>query len=381
MNKAFTRFFLRKNPNGSDGKRYITLYANINGQKKVYGLGLTIDVKHWDRSQGKAKNLCPDFNLINSKITHIQSFINNTIVKAEIENRKISQFDIAEVFNNKFKTNDLVEFMQMDLKDFAKRYSKETLRTYKSQLTKLRQFSKKVCFEEINPVWWHQYHKFLVDRGNNATTIHKTFRHLNVFINKAVELEIIPSNKIRKVKIRAGKTNRKYLLIDELKKLNEYYKNEAPLRHRSVLKYFLFACYTGLRYTDIKLLCWQNIKEHVIDIQFHKTGKAEHIPLSKSAKELLPVRGSSARDSRVFKTYSNQKTNDYLEECMIATGIEKHITFHCARHTFATISLKLSGDIATVSKLLGHSRISTTEIYAKVLDESKTALIERWNLV
>jgi site-specific recombinase XerD len=312
-------------------------------------------------------------------LSALQNLINDTITRAQLEGKQLVVSDFSHFFHTD-KTAasiDLVEWMENDLKHFANKYAKETIHTYKAQLSKLKGFCKSIKFEDINREWWTRYERYLISRGNIPHTRHKSFTHLKIFINKAVEAGIIPTNPIRSVKVKTGKGNRQFLSVKDLHVLEELFKTDLSVKHKNVLRYFLFACYTGLRYTDVKLLTWYNIRDGNLEIKFHKTNKAERLPLNKSALSILPQRRSGT--DKIFNCYSNQKTNDYLEEIIKKAEIKQHITFHCARHTFATITLELSGDIATVSKLLGHTNISTTQIYARVLDQNKRSVIDLWD--
>ena len=146
---------------------------------------------------------------------------------------------------------------------------------------------------------------------------------------------------------------------------------------KSVLQYFLFSCFTGVRFSDLRNLKNSNLflenGNTIISLRQLKTNKPVEIPLGNKAQKYLPEKGQP--DQPVFKMYCNQFTNRALKDIMKLAGINKSISFHCARHTFATIALELSGDIAVVSKLCGHTKISTTQIYAKVLDSSKRNVI------
>lgn len=177
--------------------------------------------------------------------------------------------------------------------------------------------------------------------------------------------------------MRKPEGNRQFLTQEELARLVKLHSGIMKQDFKTVLTYFLFSCYTGLRFTDVKNLKNSNIfleeKNSYIRFVQHKTDQPEILPLADKAKKLLPKGGLP--NQKVFRVYVNQVTNRHLKEIMILAGVNKDISFHCARHTFATILLELSGDIATVSKLLGHKKLATTQIYAKVLDKAKREVI------
>jgi len=369
MNKISYRFILRNGIVTKDLQQYIYLYCNLNGKTKNFAVGYSVLAKYWDEGKQRAKPGCPDYSIINAKLSTIQNLVNNIIVKASLDGRLIIMPDFENLFRAKTTSPDLVEWMELDLKDFSGKYAKETIHTYKAQLSKLKDFNSHILFTDITPAWWYRYEQFMTERGNCAHTRHKCFTHLKTFINKAVESGIIEKNPLKLVKVKTGKGNRVYLTKEELRAVIDKYEQLHGGYVKNALRVFLFACYTGLRYTDIKLLCWGNIRNGTIEIKFHKTSKFDILPLNTKAVELLPVKCENK--AKVFRVPANQKINDYLKQGIKLAGIDKNISFHCARHTFATLLLEASGNIAVVSKLLGHSNLATTQIYAKVLESEK----------
>lgn len=154
----------------------------------------------------------------------------------------------------------------------------------------------------------------------------------------------------------------------------------TPCRRDDIGKAYLFACFSGLRISDIRALRWKNII--VEDGQFfamlfmQKTGKELKIPLPDKAMEIISIRGND--EDKVFFLPSNPTVEDNLKKWAEAAGINKHLTFHTARHTYATLLLTLGADLYTVSKMLGHTNVATTQIYAKVVDKKK---VDAVNLV
>ena len=172
---------------------------------------------------------------------------------------------------------------------------------------------------------------------------------------------------------------REFLTIEELRALIA-----IPCRYDIVKKAFLFSCFTGLRYSDMKALKWSEIhkatdgKTLYIEHQQVKTKNTVTIPLSNEALKWMPRK--SKDDDRVFHQLRITSTTVevVLGEWMQEAGIQKHITYHCSRHTAATLLLTLGADLYTVSKILGHRSIRMTEVYAKIVDKKK---IETMNLV
>lgn len=204
------------------------------------------------------------------------------------------------------------------------------------------------------------------------------FARIMVALNKAERDGIIVKNPgkdiDRKLKPHAEQKSRCYLTLDEIQKLiDTEYKPDNDIKPA-----FLFCCFSGLRYSDVQKLTWGEITVSPegyaqIETNMQKTGKDITIPLSDNALKWLPERTDQTSASRIFYKLPDQVTNAdvRLRTIIKKAGITKHVTFHVARHTFATLTLTYGADLYTVSKLLGHSNIRTTQIYAKIVDESK----------
>lgn len=204
------------------------------------------------------------------------------------------------------------------------------------------------------------------------------FARIMVALNKAERDGIIVKNPgkdiDRKLKPHAEQKSRCYLTLDEIQKIiDTEYKPDNDIKPA-----FLFCCFSGLRYSDVQKLTWGEITVSPegyaqIETNMQKTGKDITIPLSDNALKWLPERSDQPAASRIFYKLPDQVTNAdvRLRTIIKKAGITKHVTFHVARHTFATLTLTYGADLYTVSKLLGHPNIRTTQIYAKIVDESK----------
>ena len=167
-------------------------------------------------------------------------------------------------------------------------------------------------------------------------------------------------NKIKNEdKPKRNRTERDYLTIKELTRLVH-----TPFYNTLLRKAFLFSCFCGLRHCDIIALRWEDIE-------------AISLPLCSEAIKHLPDRRNAPETEKVFAgLVSLGRSNVILHKWVEQAGISKHVTFHTARHTHATMMLTLGVDLYTVSKLLGHTNIQTTQIYAKLVDESKKKAID-----
>lgn len=243
-------------------------------------------------------------------------------------------------------------------------------------------------FADLNEKFCNEFKEFLLTTKSNKSS--KTslaqnsavsyFNKLKATLKQAYKDGYLTTDLNAKIEpIKQAETRRNFLTIEEL---NSLVKTECnnPLLKRAAL----FSVLTGLRHSDIKNLVWGEIHHSVengYSIQFtqQKTQGVEVLPISEQAYNLLGERKEPT--DKVFKglTYSAYE-NKHLYQWIGAAGITKDITFHCFRHTFATLQLSKGTDIYTVSKLLGHRELKTTQIYAKIIDQTKREAVDKIKL-
>lgn len=194
-------------------------------------------------------------------------------------------------------------------------------------------------------------------------------------LNAAVREDIIAENPINKLnpdeKIKMPESKREFLTIDEVKALID-----TPCHREDIKSAFLFSCYCGLRISDVLALKWKNVdctgEQWRINIIMQKTRHPLYLPLSMQARKWMPERDGATEDDPVFATLPCEDTcNVQIKPWVKEAGITKHVTYHVSRHTFATMMLTLGADLYTVCKLLGHTDVKTTQIYAKIINKKK----------
>lgn len=204
---------------------------------------------------------------------------------------------------------------------------------------------------------------------------------LNTMLNEAVREDVIKCNPYQFVepnaKLKKPKDNRDFLTKDELKALVAA-KTGTP----NVKRAFVFCCYTGLRFSEVSILTWGNIQMTPLGLSIHieavkKTGKPLDIPLGRYAMEWMPERNGVKDTDRIFQMPSAGACNRALKVMAKNAGIKKRVSYHTSRHTFATLALAATKDVTTVSKLLNHSDIATTQFYAEVLMDDKIAAVNK----
>ena len=280
------------------------------------------------------------------------------------------------------------EYGSQTFKSYADKYistnkgkvSWNTTRMYKSQINKINSFAPALTFNDITLQFIREFEQYLsVEKNNNSNTRLKTMKIIKVILNHAKQDGIIRDHCMKNYQIGSVQGNREFLSLDELKKLEELHQTGIlSFKLQNVLTYFLFCCYTGLRFEDIRNLRNHNILNNdFISLQLHKTGKLVKIPLSNQARALIP--SQVLKNKKTFRVLSNQPTNRYLKQIMKEAEINKSISFHCSRHTFATVSLDLGVSMETVKEILGHTDFKTTAIYGRIRDGKKKSEMEKWN--
>jgi len=218
----------------------------------------------------------------------------------------------------------------------------------------------------------------------SSTTARLIVNRITAAMNKAVVEGLIPSNPFKtleaKEKPKKDCATREFLTIEELKILIK-----TPCRYDIIKKAFLFSCFTGLRYSDMRSLRWSEIhtaadgKTLYIEHNQVKTKNRVTIPLSEEALRWMPQQKIGIdqvfHELKITHTTVDVVLQKWMKEC----NIDKHITYHCSRHTAATTLLTLGANLYVVSKLLGHKSIKMTEVYAKIVDQKKIETVNLMN--
>ena len=229
---------------------------------------------------------------------------------------------------------------------------------------------------QINERWVANFVRYLRGRDVTDNSIAEYIALFRVFWGWCVKKGVVSGNPFEGIALNTQQAVREYLTIEELQILAN-----TPTKYR-VRELFLFSCFTGLRWSDVTALRWGDVEQFGgrtrIRFRQKKTGEQAYMDINEQAVALMGERKND--NDIIFKCGNLLNTgnaNRQLHKWVQSAGIKKHITFHCARHTFATMLLTLGTDIYVVSKLLGHTDISTTQIYAKIVDKRKQEAVDR----
>jgi integrase len=244
------------------------------------------------------------------------------------------------------------------------------IENYSGQNTTFKQIDKKYCAGFI------EFLKTAKNKNNglplNENTQFGYMKRFEAVLNTAITDEATDTNPFKQVKQENKPKKRKteivYLTIDEVQKLEN---TESLLPY--IRQAFLFSCYTGLRFSDVQALEWGKLQKDnnggtFINYIQKKTQKQEYLPIPQKAVEFLPNQAGAADTDKVFYLPSGGFVNVHLKAWAALAGVKKHITFHIARHTYATLLLSLGAGIETISKNLGHSEIKTTQAHYSAIE-------------
>jgi len=268
--------------------------------------------------------------------------------------------------------------------DFVKYFEKQVntrppdRTSWQCTLVRLKEFTNgKVKFSQIDDKWLLSIQEFLLSKVSPITAYHY-YSNIKTALNQSVKDKFIQVNPATLVKgFKKPETKREYLELKEIEKLLK-----SKCTNDEVKMAFLFSCFTGLRVSDVRCLKWGNLKSDRLEFTQKKTGSNEYLPLSRMAVEIINKIKMNKNliyhpEAFVFNLPRKEYIHYCIKDWVKDAGINKRVSFHTSRHTFATLSLTSGIDLYTVSKLLGHKEISTTQVYAKIIDQKKKDAIDR----
>jgi integrase len=371
-----------------NGQLPIYISVNLNKRRFKIASKLSVNPNGWDAQKGLPRGSTIDIKQLNMKLVEIKSKFFDCYHKLTISN---SSFSIEDIKNLYFGVND-AEYTLMNLFDYHLETSVNTLcsGTISHYIVTQRYFKEflvstmnktDISLTQLNLKFITDFEQYIYRRNKgehricNKNAIMKHIVRLRKVVNIAIQNDWLVKDPFMKFKISYNPTNREFLSLDEFQSIeNALFKN--PMLEL-VKDLFVFSCYTGLAYIDAMSLSTDNLgigidKELWIKTTRTKTDVPVNVPILPKAVAIIKKYENTTflrLPKHVLPTLSNMTINTNLKIIAKICGITKPLSFHIARHTFATtVTLTNGVPIETVSKMLGHSSIKTTQIYAKVVD-------------
>lgn len=362
----------RKKHLNKQGTALVQVEASLNQRKIYFKTNIYIKPEHWDKRTSQVIGH-PQANDLNSMlfefVLHLQG------IELALWKRGVPA--TLSLLKDAMKKNRPINII---FPIFAKEYVQHSDRRESTKenlfttITVLQEFRPGLDFKDITYTFLKDFEVYLREKGNGINTVAKHLRQLRTLVNEAINQGYIHADAypFRKFKIKQEKGRHEFLTPDELKKLENLEVHDLKLRH--VLDAFLFCCYVGLRFSDFCQLKQSNfIKvngKKWLHFKSIKTGIELRLPLHL----LFEGRALSILDKYDITEFanlgSNSEVNKSLSVIIGMTRIKKHITYHTARHTCATLLIHQGVPITTVQRLLGHTSVKTTEIYSEILSST-----------
>ncbi|MGC1632522.1 MAG: site-specific integrase [Gelidibacter sp.] len=368
------------------------VYARITVNQKRVNLTLKrrVPINSWDSKTQILRGNTNDAKQINQYFHEVKTRLFQIYQDLKYQDEVITAEKIKSLyFGEDESSKTLLELIDYHSKKIENTHAAGSIRNYGVTEEYLRKFLLKdrrtadVFLKQLDYKFICDFERFLHayypkghDREMGHNTVMKHLQRLRKMVTLSYHLEWLDNDPFRRWKMSYEKKERDFLTTNELSNLETY---EFPIgRLERVRDVFLFSCYTGISYADIRTLKSKHVLEGMdgnnwIVTHRQKTKTKVKVPLLDKAKFLLEKYDNhpmAVLTETLFPVVSNVKINLYLKEIASVVGIRKNLTFHMARHTFATtVTLSNGVPIETVSKLLGHMKVSTTQIYARVLEE------------
>jgi len=362
----------RKNHLNKQGTALVQVEASLNQRKVYFKTNVYLRPEHWDKQTSQVIDhlQANDLNaMLFEYILHLQA------IELSFWKRGIPA--TLSLLKDAIKKNTPIN---VTFTVFAKEYVKHSDRRQSTKdnlittINVLQEFRPGLDFKDITYTFLKDFETYLREKGNGVNTVAKHLRQLRTLVNEAINQGYIHADAypFRKFKIKQEKGRHEFLTPDELRKLENLEVSDKKMRH--VLDAFLFCCYVGLRFSDFCQLTPANFirinGNRWLHFKSIKTGIELRLPLHLLFEEKALTILDRYNIEEFASLGCNSDVNKYLAQIAEMARIKKHITYHTARHTCATLLIHQGVPITTVQKLLGHTSVKTTEIYSEVLSST-----------
>lgn len=368
---SYRPIYNRKNQLNVEGKALLQIEAYLERRKVYFSTHIYLTPDQWDDRKKLIKQH-PNAEALNYKVREFIFALEEKELSIWRDGRSITLQGLKDEFHSK-TTRSFLSFAKDDI--ISSQAKESTKRNRLTTYMLLSKFRSHIEFKDLNPRLVYDFERFLFENQFKTNTVAKHMKHFKAFVNSAINKGYIDLNDypFRRYHIKMSETKHTFLLPEELEKLENM---ELAGRRQSLsqsLDAFLFCCYTGLRYSDFINLSEKNIvtidKRPWLVFNTVKTGAEVKLPLTFlfEGKAWKLLRKHKGHLSDFFSIKPNSTVNKELIRIGKIAGIEKHFSFHSARHTNATLLIYKGANIMTVQKLLGHRNVTTTQIYSEVM--------------
>lgn len=373
----------REDKKSLSGKGSLCAVFYLDREKIRYPIGISVTKDEWDAKneiiRGRGKDVL-DANLI---IENTRSRIAEILVKHRLSGKPLRKLNFLKEMKNFTETEDFQKFAEKSLSEYGKTIEDITIRHHQAVFAKVREFAPDLLLSEITTDWVKSFVKHLKDvQKNSLSTIRKNMSVLKVHLQRAYREGKIRELPFEGIKLKTDRPSVSFLRVEELERLIRLYRSKhLDDNKQDVLRFFLFMTFTGMHISDARALRIEQTVDNRIIYRRCKTGTDVVLPLSEPAAKLVEYyAGGRSRGVLIRDLPTDQCINRLIKLVCKEAEIKKNVSAKTGRHTFATFYLtKNSGDLATLSRLMGHTSIENTMVYAHTLREDRERGIQAFN--
>lgn len=377
-------FYLRSNYVNKEGKTSVMLRIYLNNERLSLGsTGISVKSSQWDKEKERIKGRTTEALNTNLQLDNIASELQSIFRRIEMSDVVSLERIKSEFLGKKEEIDTLMQLFEKHNGDVAKQVGvsvgKATLQKYNVCKRHFSEFLEKqykrsdLKLTELTYVVIREFDLYLrTEVGQNPNTATKTMKTFKTITLLGQKMGVLLHDPFMNHRFHIEPVNRGFLTDEEI--LCIAHKQINIPRLELIRDIFIFSCFTGLAYIDVSNLTPDHIvtlgDKQWIMTQRQKTSVETNVLLLDIPKAIIAKYGGKTyRNGKLFPMLTNQKTNSYLKEIADICSIKKNLTFHLARHTFATMSLSKGVPMESVSKMLGHTNIRTTQIYARITNK------------
>lgn len=404
MAKVTVKAYLDQSYVKKDGRCRFYIQLTLNRKVKRVPLNLFIQPEYYNSKTKRIRDV-KDVSDVKEKNLFLQEKENEfeqIILDLERKGQAISFSNILNLYESSLVNDSFIAFARKRIEEERSVVKASSTESLETGLLQLEKYQPKVTIYEIDEDWLEKYRNHMITKLNfKQNTVYNYMAMVRKFLTYAHKKGIIKTNPFNNFSISKEEVPKDFLTLDELEKLHKFYQREELLKmtksapggrtfligakHQETLQHILISCYSGLRHSDITNLRYKHIQNDMIIMPMGKSRlhkqKILRIPITDKLRSVLDLSEDKQPDDFVYAGYvrSRSDINPIVRKIMEKAGIKKYMTFHCTRHTFAVCALTLGMSIETVSDIMGHSDLKTTQIYAKVIDDKRIDEMSKWN--
>lgn len=364
---------------------YITFY--IGRKKLMLPCKVSVPVAKFDEKSGVLKGNSKEAKDINLIVNNQKARVNDILVKFRLRNQALTKDIFMREYNNPSDYKTFHDFVKEYMKVYSRRIEMGTFKHHLiSCMKKFKAYNELLQFRELTPDYLTDYLIYMKkELGNTEITAQRNMSTIKIYVTAAYRKGYLEENPFQDFHIKRIKSDVDYLTEEELMQFVQlYYQRTLPDKLQLTLAFFLFMCFTSMHITDARMFCIEQVNNDVLTYYRVKNRNCKpepiKIPMPVPAEKLLEEWAEGREEGRLFRNVQcDQVVNRQLKAIAKELGINKKISAKTGRHTFATIYLRKTKDLSSLQKLLEHSNIRETMIYAHVMDESKREGMQCFN--